>query len=91
MVFFEELFVVGYNDVEYDVYLINIGEGVQFSLGFVDVNFNLKIFVLMDYFIMLFMWIFEFGVIFLYLVEKFNVFFLSDFVKCFEMMFWLFW
>lgn len=91
MVFFEEFLVVGYLEVEYDVYLINISEGVQFSFGFVDVNLNLKILVLMDYFIILLMCVFEFGVIFLYLVEKFNVFLLSDFVKCFEMMFWFFW
>lgn len=76
----EELFVVGKVEVEYDVWLINIGEGEQFLFGFVDVNFNFKIFVLVDIIMFFEIKLFELGFIFYYLVEKFDVFILKDFV-----------
>jgi GST-like protein len=45
---FEELLALGHSDAEYDAWLINIGEGQQFSSGFVEVNPNSKIPALMD-------------------------------------------
>lgn len=88
---FEELLVLGVSGVEYDVWLICIGEGDQFFSGFVEINLNLKILVFSDYFIMLLIWVFEFGNIFFYLVEKFGFFLLKDFVGCIEIFNWLFW
>ena len=34
----EELIELGYSEAEYDAWLINIGEGQQFTSGFVDLN-----------------------------------------------------
>ena len=39
-VLLEELLALGHSGAEYDAYTINIGEGTQFSSGFVDVNPN---------------------------------------------------
>lgn len=39
----EELLALGVTGAEYDAWLIRIGEGDQFSSGFVDVNPNSKI------------------------------------------------
>ncbi|MDA8903939.1 glutathione-dependent disulfide-bond oxidoreductase, partial [Porticoccaceae bacterium] len=47
-IMFEELLALGHKDAEYDAWLINIGEGQQFSSGFVEVNPNSKIPALMD-------------------------------------------
>ncbi|MEP1594690.1 MAG: glutathione-dependent disulfide-bond oxidoreductase, partial [Halieaceae bacterium] len=47
-VLLEELLALGIKDAEYNAYLINIGEGDQFSSGFVDVNPNSKIPALLD-------------------------------------------
>ena len=43
----EELLELG-KDAEYDAYMINIGDGDQFSSGFVDINPNSKIPALLD-------------------------------------------
>lgn len=90
-VLFEELLAAGHNDAEYDAYLINIGEGAQFSSGFVDVNPNSKIPALMDHSTTPPTRIFESGAILLHLAEKFNAFLPSDPAKRPEMMSWLFW
>ncbi len=45
---FEELLAAGISDAEYDAWLIRIGEGDQFSSGFVEVNPNSKIPALLD-------------------------------------------
>ena len=42
-VMLEELLAKGHDGAEYDAWLINIGEGDQFSSGFVEVNPNSKI------------------------------------------------
>jgi GST-like protein len=47
-VMFEELLAAGHAGAEYDAWLIEIGEGNQFSSGFVEVNPNSKIPALMD-------------------------------------------
>ena len=39
----EELLALGHEGAEYDAFLINIGEGQQFSSGFVDITPNSKI------------------------------------------------
>src|ERR1700748_73599 len=44
----EELLAAGYKGAEYDAWLIRIGEGDQFSSGFVDINPNSKIPALLD-------------------------------------------
>ena len=44
----EELLAAGVKEAEYDAFLINIGEGTQFSSGFVGVNPNSKIPALVD-------------------------------------------
>ena len=45
----EELLALGVTGAEYDAWLIRIGEGDQFSSGFVDVNPNSKIPALRDH------------------------------------------
>ena len=90
-VLFEELLAAGHTEAEYDAYLINIGEGAQFSSGFVDVNPNSKIPALMDHSTTPPTRIFESGAILLHLAEKFNAFLPSDPTKRPEMMSWLFW
>jgi len=44
----EELLAAGVSEAQYDAWLINIGEGDQFSSGFVDVNPNSKIPAMVD-------------------------------------------
>ncbi|MDO6567843.1 glutathione-dependent disulfide-bond oxidoreductase [Alteromonas sp. 1_MG-2023] len=87
----EELLNAGISDAEYDAWLINIGEGDQFSSGFVDVNPNSKIPAMVDTSTTPETKLFESGSILHYLAEKFNVFIPSDAaakVECFN---WLFW
>ncbi|MDN5680739.1 MAG: glutathione-dependent disulfide-bond oxidoreductase, partial [Ewingella sp.] len=45
----EELLALGVTEAEYDAHLIRIGEGDQFSSGFVEVNPNSKIPALFDH------------------------------------------
>ena len=45
---FEELLNLGFKEAEYDAWLIRIGNGDQFSSGFVDINPNSKIPSLVD-------------------------------------------
>ena len=90
-VLFEELLALGHTEAEYDAWLINIGEGHQFSSGFVEVNPNSKIPALMDHSTTPPTRIFESGAILLYLAEKFDAFTPSDPAKRPEMMSWLFW
>jgi len=84
----EELLALGHTGAEYDAWLINIGEGHQFSSGFVDVNPNSKIPALMDHSTSIPTRVFESGAILLYLAEKFGQF-LGDNRP--EMLSWLFW
>lgn len=87
----EELLALGVKEAEYDAYLINIGEGDQFSSGFVDINPNSKIPALLDNGLEVPQKVFESGAILLYLAEKFGHLIPKDFAKRTECMSWLFW
>ena len=90
-IMFEELLAAGHAGAEYDAWLINIGEGDQFSSGFVDVNPNSKIPALMDHTTDPPTRVFESGSILLYLAEKFSAFLPGDHYKRTETINWLMW
>lgn len=90
-VMFEELLALGYKGAEYDAWLINIGEGGQFSSGFVDINPNSKIPALMDRSSDEPIRIFESGAMLLHLAQKFNEFIPKDESRYAECLSWLFW
>lgn len=85
----EELLEAGESGAEYDAFPINIGDGDQFSSGFVDLNPNSKIPALYDTTTQT--KLFESGSILLYLAEKFNKFLPKDGKERAEVMNWLFW
>lgn len=85
----EELLAIGEAGAEYDAHLIRIGEGDQFSSGFVDVNPNSKIPALFD--TENGSRVFESGAILLYLAEKFGHFLPKDVAARTEVLNWLFW
>lgn len=85
----EELLALGETGAEYDAHLINIGEGEQFSSGFVAVNPNSKIPALFD--TDTGSRVFESGAILLYLAQKFGHFLPDDDGKRAEVLNWLFW
>lgn len=85
----EELLALGEAGAEYDAHLIRIGDGEQFSSGFVDLNPNSKIPVLFD--AELGCRVFESGAILLYLAEKFGHFLPKDVMARTEVLNWLFW
>ncbi len=90
-VLLEELLALGHEGAEYDAFLINIGEGSQFSSGFVDVNPNSKIPALLDKSTEPSTRVFESGAIMLYLAEKFGGLIPVDPSERAECMSWLFW
>ncbi|MAI89285.1 glutathione-dependent disulfide-bond oxidoreductase [Ponticaulis sp.] len=85
----EELLAAGFDGAEYDAWLINIGEGDQFSSGYVELNPNSKIPVMLD--TTNNQRVFESGSILMYLAEKFGAFIPKDPAKRTEMLSWLFW
>ncbi|WBM70306.1 glutathione-dependent disulfide-bond oxidoreductase [Buttiauxella sp. WJP83] len=87
----EELLAIGVSEAEYDAHLIRIGEGDQFSSGFVEVNPNSKIPALMDHSATPPIRVFESGAILLYLAEKFGHFLPKDLAARTETLNWLFW
>ncbi|MEX1252665.1 MAG: glutathione-dependent disulfide-bond oxidoreductase [Hyphomonas sp.] len=87
----EELLALGHKGAEYDAWLINIGEGTQFSSGFVSANPNSKIPALMDHSVSPPQRVFESASILLYLAEKFGQFLPKDPRKRTEALSWLFW
>ena len=87
----EELLALGIKEAEYDAYIINIGEGNQFSSGFVDINPNSKIPALMDRSGDEPIRVFESGAILLYLADKFGHFIPKNLAKRTEALNWLFW
>ena len=87
----EELLEAGYREAEYDAWLVNIGQGEQFSSGFVGANPNSKIPALVDYSEKDPQRIFESGSILFYLATKFGSFLPSAPSEYTEMMSWLFW
>ena len=90
-VMFEELLELGHAGAEYDAWPINIGEGEQFSSGYVAINPNSKIPVMVDYGTSTPTRVFESGSILVYLAEKFGEFLPSDPATRTEAMNWLFW
>ena len=89
-VLLEELLEIG-KDAEYDAWLINIGDGDQFSSGFVDINPNSKIPALLDRSTDPGTRVFESGAILVYLAEKFGAFLPEEPSVRAECMSWLFW
>ncbi len=90
-VMLEELLAMGFEDAEYDAYLVNIGEGDQFSSGFVEVNPNSKIPAMMDRSGDKPVRLFESASIMLYLADKFGALIPTDPAARAETMNWLFW
>ncbi len=87
----EELLALGHTEADYDAWLIRIGEGDQFSSGFVEVNPNSKIPALLDRGAAPPIRVFESGSILLYLAEKFGQFLPKDPAGRTETLNWLFW
>lgn len=87
---FEELLDAGYQDAEYDAWLIRINDGDQFGSGFVDINPNSKIPALLDQSGKAPVRVFESGAILLHLAEKFDAF-LGAKENRPELLSWLFW
>ncbi len=86
----EELLALG-KDAEYDAHMINIGEGDQFSSGFVDINPNSKIPAFFDYSGTEPEAVFESASILVYLAEKFGVLLPEKGSKRTQVFNWLFW
>ena len=87
----EELLALGHTGAEYDAWLIRIGDGDQFGSGFVAVNPNSKIPVLVDRSGAVPIRVFESGAILLYLAEKFGAFLPTETAVRAECLSWLFW
>jgi GST-like protein len=87
----EELLEKGVKEAEYDAHLIRIGEGDQFSSGFVSVNPNSKIPAMLDCSTTPPTRLFESGSILFYLAEKFGHFLPGGQPARAETMNWLFW
>jgi GST-like protein len=90
-VMIEELLAAGHSGAEYDAWLINIGEGDQFSSGFVGANPNSKIPALVDRSGASPIRVFESGAILIHLAEKFGAFLPTDPAKRAETLSWLMW
>ncbi len=90
-VMLEELLAAGHSGAEYDAWLINIGDGSQFSSGFVSVNPNSKIPAMMDRSGPEPIRLFESGAMMMYLAQKFDAFLPKDQSKYAECLSWLFW
>jgi GST-like protein len=90
-ILFEELLEKGHKDAEYDAWPIRIGDGDQFSSGFVAVNPNSKIPALVDRSGPESIRIFESGAILVHLAEKFGEFLPSSGPQRAETLSWLFW
>lgn len=89
-VMLEELLEAGHAGAEYDAWTVNIGEGTQFTSGFVDINPNSKIPALLDRSGDTPVRIFESGAILMHLAEKFGAFLPTDHTRA-EVLSWLFW
>ena len=87
----EELLAAGHAGAEYDAWRINIGEGDQFSSGFVGINPNSKIPAMVDRSGPEPVRVFESGAILLHLAEKFGAFLPRDGAARAETLSWLMW
>jgi len=90
-VMLEELLEAGHTGAEYDAYTVNIGDGVQFTSGFVGVNPNSKIPALLDKSGETPFRVFESGAILVHLAEKFGAFLPTDPAERTETMNWVMW
>ena len=90
-VMFEELLELGHAGAEYDAWLINIQDGNQFSSGYVEVNPNSKIPVMVDRSGAEPVRVFESASILVHLAEKFGEFLPSEGARRTETFNWLFW
>jgi GST-like protein len=90
-IMFEELLEKGHEGAEYDAWPIRIGDGDQFSSGFVEVNPNSKIPALIDRSGPEPVRVFESGAILVYLAEKFGEFLPDLGPERAETLSWLFW
>ncbi len=87
----EELLEKGHSGADYDAYTVNIGEGQQFTSGFVGINPNSKIPALVDKSGDAPFRIFESGAILVHLAEKFGEFLPTDPAARAEVLSWVFW
>lgn len=87
----EELLARGVTEADYDAFMIEIGEGDQFSSGFVDINPNSKIPALLDVSSETSVPVFESGSILLYLAEMFGHFLPTKIEERTKVLNWLFW
>lgn len=87
----EELLEAGFSEAEYDAWLIRIGEGEQFTSGFVGINPNSKIPAMVDRSGPEPIRVFESGAILMHLAEKFGAFLPSGGAARAECLSWLFW
>lgn len=90
-ILFEELLARGFNEAEYDAWLVNIQEGDQFSSGFVGANPNSKIPALWDHSGDTSIRVFESASIMMHLAEKFDAFLPNSGAARTETLNWLFW
>ncbi|MDP5220262.1 glutathione-dependent disulfide-bond oxidoreductase [Ruegeria sp. 2205SS24-7] len=90
-VMLEELLALGHSGAEYNAWLINIGEGDQFSSGFVGANPNSKIPALLDRSGDGELRVFESASILFHLAEKFGEFLPKEGPARTEVMNWVFW
>ena len=90
-VMLEELLERGHSGAEYDAWLIKIGDGDQFSSGFVNANPNSKIPALVDRSGAGPIRVFESGAILIHLAEKFGEFLPTDPAQRAETLSWLMW
>ena len=90
-VMLEELLEAGVKEADYDAYTINIGDGSQFSSGFVAINPNSKIPAMVDRGSNPPIRLFESASIMFYLAEKFGKFLPTDPADRAECMNWVFW
>jgi GST-like protein len=86
----EELLALGEAGAEYDAHLIDIGEGGQFSSGFVELNPNSKIPALLDRSGHRPLRVFESGAILLHLADRFGQLLPAGGART-EALNWLFW
>ena len=87
----EELLAAGHSQAEYDAWLINIGEGDQFSSGFVEVNPNSKIPAMVDHSFDPPLRLFESGSMMIHLADRFGAFLPTDPAARAETLNWLMW
>lgn len=87
----EELLALGIKEAEYDAFIIKIGEGDQFTSGFVDVNPNSKIPALVDNSGDAPVNVFESASILVHLAEKFGQFLPKEGPARTTTFNWLFW